>query len=67
MPFEYIEFAEARDAAGLRMVVVSGMPSPWSEAAKGILHIKRIPWKAVRLDAQNEQLTEWANERSGPA
>ena len=47
MPFEYIDFEEARTAKGLRMVVVSGIPSPWSEAAKGIFHVKQIPWKAV--------------------
>ena len=51
---------------GLRMVVVSGIPSPWSEAAKGIFHVKRIPWKAVRLDARNDAMAEWTKERSGP-
>ena len=66
MPVEYIPFEEARGAEGLRMVVVSGVPSPWSEAAKGIFHVKRIPWKAVRLDAQSDAMAEWAGERSGP-
>jgi hypothetical protein len=31
------------------MVVVGNVPSPWGEAAKGILHIKGIEWAAVRL------------------
>ena len=66
MPVEYIPFAEARAAKGLRMVVVPGIPSPWSEAAKGIFHLKRLAWKAVRLDAQNDAMADWTKERSGP-
>lgn len=66
MPVEYVEFEEARHAKGLRMVVVPGIPSPWSEAAKGIFHVKRIAWKAVRLDARNEAMADWTKERSGP-
>ena len=33
MPFEYVNFKEARAADGLRMVVVVGVPSPWTEAS----------------------------------
>ena len=66
MPVDYVGFEEAREAAGLRMIVVSGVPSPWGEAAKGILHVKGIPWKAVRLDQASEAMAEWAGERSGP-
>ena len=66
MPIEYVEFERARAADGLRMVVVVGVPSPWSEAAKGILHLKQIPWQAVRLDPANDQLADWTGQRSGP-
>ena len=48
------------------MVVVGGIPSPWGEAAKGILHIKGIDWAAVRLVYDSEPLKEWAGQRSGP-
>jgi len=51
---------------GLRMVVVGNVPSPWGEAAKGILHIKSIEWAAVRLTYDSEALNEWAGQRSGP-
>jgi glutathione S-transferase len=66
MPIELISFEDAKKAKGLRMTVVPGIPSPWSEAAKGLFHIKRLPWKAVRLDAQNDAMAEWAKERSAP-
>jgi glutathione S-transferase len=48
------------------MVVVGGIPSPWGEAAKGILHVKRIEWAAIRLDYESEPLKEWAGQRSAP-
>ena len=48
------------------MVVVGGVPSPWGEAAKGLLHIKGIAWVAVRLAYDSEALKAWAGERSGP-
>ncbi|MAE97052.1 MAG: hypothetical protein CL910_20570 [Deltaproteobacteria bacterium] len=66
MPFDYVSFEEARDRKGLRMVVVPGVPSPWGEAAKGILHTKQIPWVAVKLDQSNDAMAEWTGERSGP-
>lgn len=66
MPFSYIEVDDAIAADGLRMVVVSNVPSPWGEAAKGILHMKNIPWSAVRLAHDSPALKEWAGELTGP-
>jgi glutathione S-transferase len=66
MTFEYVSVEEAVKRCGLRMVVVGGVPSPWGEAAKGILHIKGIEWAAVRLTYDDELLKEWAGQRSGP-
>jgi glutathione S-transferase len=66
MAFQYLSVDEAKKRGGLRMVVVGGVPSPWGEAAKGILHIKGIEWTAVRLVYDSEPLKEWAGQRSGP-
>jgi len=66
MAFQYIDVDEATKRHGLRMVVVSAVPSPWGEAAKGILHIKGIEWAAVRLVYDSEPLREWAGQRSAP-
>jgi glutathione S-transferase len=66
MPFEYVSVADAIDRRGLRMVVVGNVPSPWGEAAKGMLHMKRVPWVAVRLAYDDARLAEWAGQRSGP-
>lgn len=66
MGFTYVGVEEAMQRRGVRMVVVGGVPSPWGEAAKGILHIKGIDWAGVRLDYESEALKEWAGQRSGP-
>ena len=66
MGFQYVSVEEAQQRAGLRMVVVGGIPSPWGEAAKGILHVKGIEWAAVRLDYDSQALKDWAGQRSGP-
>src|SRR6185312_3834327 len=51
MPVTYLSTEQAIARPGLRMVVVGNVPSPWGEAAKGIFHIKRLDWAAVRLGA----------------
>ena len=61
MPVQYVSVEDAIAASGLRMVVVGNVPSPWGEAAKGILHIKAIDWVAVRLVYDSEPLS------NGPA
>jgi len=66
MPIEYVDFEAARQRDGLRMVVVPGVPSPWGEAAKGLLYVKQIPWVAVRLDGSNRAMADWTGQRSGP-
>jgi glutathione S-transferase len=66
MSFEYVRVEEAMARRGLRMVVVGQVPSPWGEAAKGIFHVKRIDFTAVRLVYDSEALRSWARELSGP-
>ena len=66
MTFQYVSVEEAIKRSGVRMVVVGGVPSPWGEAAKGILHVKNIEWAAVRLVYDSEPLKEWAGQRSSP-
>ena len=66
MTFAYVSVEEAINRGGVRMVVVGGVPSPWGEAAKGILHIKALEWVAVRLAYDSEPLKEWTGQRNGP-
>lgn len=66
MSFEYISLEQAQKSNGVRMVVSRGIPNPWAEAAKGILHLKHISWQAVYLDHGNAALTQWAGMQSAP-
>ncbi len=67
MPVNYVSVEEGMADDGLRMVVVSGVPSPWGEAAKGIFHIKGLEWRAVRLAYDDDDLKKWTRRNlSGP-
>jgi glutathione S-transferase len=66
MSFEYLSVEEALPRRGLRMVVLGKVPSPWGEAAKGIFHLKRLDFGAVRLVYDNEALKSWAGQLSAP-
>lgn len=66
MGVEYVSVEEAIARAGLRMVVVNKVPSPWGEAAKGFLHMKGLDFAAVRLVYDDPRLAAWAGQRSGP-
>jgi len=63
---EFVEIEEARARGGVRMTVVTGVPSPWGEAAKGIWHVKKIPWVAVRMPPGQNPVTEWTGSTSAP-
>ncbi len=63
---EFVDLAEAKARRGLRMSCVAGIPSPWGEAAKGILQLKKIPWVGVRLSPGNSDLVEWTGQASAP-
>jgi len=66
MAFEYVSVEEAMQRDGLRMVVVDSTPSPWGEAAKGLLHIKNIEWATMRLNHGSEILSAWPGQQGGP-
>ncbi len=65
---EYIEVEKARGMSGLRVVLTPGVPGPWSEAAKGILHVKQLPYVKVRqeLGGENRALLEWTAQAAAP-
>jgi len=65
---EYIAVEEARKLSGLRVVLSPGVPGPWSEAAKGILYVKKIPYVKARqeLGGENRELKEWSAQATAP-
>jgi glutathione S-transferase len=65
---EWLEVAEARRRGGLRLVLVRGVPSPWGEAAKAILQLKKLPFARVAQQpgGANEELLQWTGQTSAP-
>lgn len=63
---EFVSVEEARRRPGLRVVMVGMVPSPWGEAAKGILHHKKIPYVAARLTTEGPAVKEWTGHDSAP-
>ena len=66
---EYIEIDQAIGMSGLRVVLSPGVPGPWSEAAKGILHVKKLPYTKVRQEVggENLPLQKWTAQTTAPA
>jgi glutathione S-transferase len=64
---EYLSIAEARQASGLRLVGLRGVPSPWTEAARGIFHVKGIPCRyAAPSRDEPDAIADWAGNSSIP-
>lgn len=53
---------------GLRLVLVRGMPSPWGQAAKTIIEIKKLDYVVAPQDpgGTNDALLAWSGQTSGP-
>ncbi len=64
----YLTIAEAREAAGLRLVGLRGVPSPWTEAARGLFHVKGLDcrYAARGRDEPADALEQWAGDSSIP-
>jgi glutathione S-transferase len=63
----FVEFEEARAAAGLRVVIATNVPSPWSQAALGLFDMKGLDYLAVRFRRGDEEMKRWAGTRNAPA
>ncbi|HEY2516457.1 MAG TPA: hypothetical protein VGI39_36555 [Polyangiaceae bacterium] len=63
---KFAPLEEARAAAGLKLVVAAALPSPWAEAAKGILHVKGIDALLVRFSSTDKEVREWMGWHNVP-
>lgn len=66
-PTTFVDLDTARATRGLRLVVASGIPSPWSEAAKGLFRLEGVPFVAVRLGPFDKEVRQWTRARNAPA
>jgi glutathione S-transferase len=65
---EFVSLTAARELTGLRLAMVRHIPSPWSQAAKGIFEIKGLPFVRAERDAADPDalLREWTGQESFP-
>ncbi len=68
MAVEYVDVDRARAMPGLRLVLTTGVPGPWGEAAKGVFRTKGIPFVRVAQSAgaPNDALHAWTGHRNAP-
>jgi hypothetical protein len=64
---KFVELDEARAARGLRVVVATNVPSPWSQAALGTFDVKGLEYLAVRLRRTDDDVRRWTGARNAPA
>jgi len=65
---DYLGIEAARARSELRLVLTAGVPGPWGEAAKGLFHVKRIPYLAVAQEGggENAALRAWTGHDNAP-
>jgi len=64
----YLPPADIIAHPGLRIVLVRGVPSPWSQAAKAIFELKGLPYVAAPLEVAgaNAEIAAWSGQNSAP-
>lgn len=63
---KFVEVDVARAFPGLRLVVLAGVPSMWSEAAKALFHVKGIDFVAVRARLKDDVVRGWTGVHNAP-
>ena len=61
-----MDLEEARAASGLRVVIATNVPSPWSQAALGAFDVKGLDYLAVRLRRADDEIRRWTGARNAP-
>lgn len=64
---EFVDLEAAKARGGLRLVILARTPSPWSEAARGLFHVKRLPFVAVRHWPPGPEILAWTRGHNAPA
>ena len=62
----FVDVEAARGASGPWLLVAGSLPSPWSEAAKGIFHVKRLPMRVVGYPRIDDAFRAWTGAVNVP-
>jgi hypothetical protein len=64
---EYVDVETAKAAKGTRLVVNALVPSPWSEAMKGLFVLAKLPALVVRRSMDATAVDAWTGVDNVPA
>lgn len=67
MSLEYVDLETAKAARGTRLVCNALVPSPWSEAMKGLFVIAKLPALIVRRAMDTQAIDAWTGIDNVPA
>jgi hypothetical protein len=62
----FVDLEEARAARGLRLVLITGLSSPWSDGARGIFALKGIDALIVRFRPGDAEVMAWTGAPNAP-
>lgn len=65
--FEYVDVETAKTARGTRLVTNALVPSPWSEAMKGLFVLAQLPALVVRRGMDTTAIDAWTGIDNAPA
>jgi glutathione S-transferase len=63
---QIVDVDTARSSRGLRLVVLTDVPSPWSQAALTIVEMKKIPAVVVKKSMRDKAVREWTGVPNAP-
>ncbi len=61
-----VDLDTAKSADGLRLVLLKGVPSPWSQAAKAIVEIKGLDAHGVYMQSGDAAIAGWTGIANAP-
>jgi glutathione S-transferase len=67
MTLRFVDLETAKASTGLRLVLLTNAPSPWSDSVLALVAAKQLDAVAVRLTAGDVETTRWSGVPNAPA
>jgi hypothetical protein len=67
MPIRFVDLEEAKSSPGLRMVLLTSAPSPWTDSVIALTAAKKLDAIAVRMQPGVPEIVKWSRVSNAPA
>jgi hypothetical protein len=67
MPIRFVDLETAKSSQGLRMVLLTSAPSPWSDSVIALAAAKKLDAVAVRMIPGVPEIVKWSRVANAPA